>query len=196
MNKITLIIVDCQYDFIDGSLAVPEAYKTVSNIIDFICTNRKNINQIIFTVDWHPINHCSFKDNGGQWPVHCVQYTEGASIDKVLMEAVHKNNLFYSVATKGTCSAEEEYGAFSEHSEGTFVNYSDRYFLSDFDHIIPIQKDSDIIVCGIAGDYCVKETIKNILDLNPKVFLNGIASIDDGSTIKEFVKENNLKVVK
>ena len=193
MNKITLIIVDCQYDFIDGSLAVPSAWTAVINIIDFINDYASIIEDVIFTVDWHPLDHCSFEKNGGQWPVHCVKHTEGAAIAKPLISAVAKNNINYYVAEKGSCSSKEEYGAFSEHLKER--HYPEEGYLSDGVNVYSYNPSSDIVVCGIAGDYCVKETIKNIIDLKPKVFLKGVASIDDGSTIKNFINEHNLEVI-
>ena len=53
------------------------------------------------------------------------------------------------------------------------------------------------------GDYCVKNTIANLikyksptgLTLDVNVLLDGIASIDDGTTIKEYCKENSLPIV-
>ena len=186
-RRITLIIVDCQYDFIDGSLAVNGAHIAIDNIIAFILDHKDNIDKIIFTLDWHPINHCSFKNNGGTWPPHCVQYTKGAGIDFNLYECVYHTGIPYDVILKGSNAAIEEYGAFSIHP------LSDTLF-DDF-HSCHIDTNSDIVVCGIAGDYCVKETIKNILPLEPKVFLKGIASIDDGTTIKNFIKACELKAV-
>ena len=169
----TLIIVDFQKDFITGSLAVKGAEKAISYIFDFIWKNKKDINKIIFTVDWHPINHCSFKDNGGNWNVHCLQYSKGAAIDDILLRNCHYNNIPYEVITKGENPDKEEYGAFSEVKPN-------------------IPEGEEIVICGIAGDYCVLETLKNILYLKPKVFLKGIASIDGGIKLKEFIKENNL----
>ena len=40
----------------------------------------KKIGEVIFTADWHPANHCSFKRNGGEWNDHCVQFSKGAAI--------------------------------------------------------------------------------------------------------------------
>ena len=55
----------------------------------------------------------------------------------------------------------------------------------------------ELVVCGIAGDYCVVETLKNIVkwfkDTNRiKVYLDGVASIDDGITIKTYMSDNNI----
>ena len=187
MNKITFIIVDCQYDFIDGSLAVPNAHNAINNIVNFIKEHKEVIDKVIFTLDWHPKNHCSFKDYGGQWPNHCIQYTEGAAIDTSLVKTILSNNIPDDVILKGIHKDKEEYGAFSIHP------LSDTLF--DELHSCHINPDIPLVVCGIAGDYCVKETLKNLLRFKPKVFLNGIASIDDGSIIKKFIEENNLEVV-
>jgi uncharacterized protein YbaP (TraB family) len=61
---------------------------------------------------------------------------------------------------------------------------------------------SNVIVCGIAGDYCVMNTIKNLLKyngpckLNILVFTRGIASIDDGTTIKDHLSEDTYEKMK
>jgi len=184
---ITLIIIDCQYDFINGSLAVKGAKRALDNIKRFIIKHR-DIDKIIFTVDWHHINHCSFKENGGSWPIHCVQYSKGASIDERLMDLVHEHNIKYGIIVKGTDPSREEYGAFNiPPFNNCFV---------DGHHTVFFNECSDIVVCGIAGDYCVKETLKNIINIKPKVFLKGVASIDNGITIKNFITENKLEIVK
>ena len=35
---------------------------------------------VVATRDWHPPDHGSFTEQGGIWPVHCVQDTEGAQL--------------------------------------------------------------------------------------------------------------------
>ena len=189
---ITLIIVDCQNDFISGTLSVPKARNVLDNIKDFIQTNVKDIDKIIFTVDWHPVNHCSFTTEGGTWNPHCVQYTPGACIEPKLLKLVHRLKIPYQVSQKGEIQEVEQYGAFSD------IEYVSDYLGSRFylDSVVEVDANTEFIVCGIAGDFCVKETIKNMLDggIFPKVFLNGIASID-GSIIRNYIKDSGLEII-
>ena len=72
-----LIIVDCQYDFIDGSLACSHSREAVRNIIAF--ANANDV-ECMYTSDWHSKTNKSFKINGGIWPVHCVAGSRGAEV--------------------------------------------------------------------------------------------------------------------
>ena len=69
-----LIIVDCQYDFIDGTLACAHSHEAVAWLVDFINTHEV---RALYTSDWHSETNGSFKKNGGIWPVHCVAGSEG-----------------------------------------------------------------------------------------------------------------------
>ena len=178
-----LVIVDCQNDFIDGSMAVPNAKTAINNIISFIKLHRDEAIRIAFTMDWHPENHCSFKEQGGPWPSHCVQGQKGAELDFSLRVAAAECPKYEIRVPKGEDASLEQYGAFED---------------LDIDDALMVDfRKNDVIVCGIAGDYCVKETISNLLknEVKPKVFLKGVASIDDGTTIKNFIEEHNLEVV-
>ena len=189
---ITLIIVDCQNDFISGTLSVKGARNSVEEIKKFIKSHKKDINKIVFTVDWHPYTHSSFKKNGGQWPAHCVQYTPGACIEPKLLKFVQSLGIHYEISQKGTVEEVEEYGAFSD------IEYVEdilgKYYYCNY---IAVPADNDVVVCGIAGDYCVKETMKNLLNggITPKVFCPGIASIDGGQALNDFIKEKQLDKV-
>ena len=190
---ITLIIVDCQNDFLTGTLSVKGARRILEPIKEFIKKHSQEIAKIIFTVDWHPITHCSFVKQGGIWPQHCVQYTPGACIESKLLKFVHNQEIPYSVFPKGTYEDTEEYGAFSD-PEFDIDQFGHRIY---FDAQNQADATTDFVVCGIAGDYCVKETIQNLLnlELNVMVFTKGIASIDDGSTLARFIRDNNLKKI-
>lgn len=191
---ITLIIVDCQNDFISGTMSVKDAKTALEEIKKFIKNHQKDIEKIIFTVDWHPYNHMSFKRNGGQWPTHCVQYTPGACIEPKLLKFVQSTNINYEVSRKGEIEEVEQYGAFDEIE---FVQDELGIHLY-FDSVVIADGNSDFVVCGIAGDYCVKSTIQNLINsgiIIPKVFTPGIVSIDGGKIFKEFVKENKLEEI-
>ena len=198
----TLVIVDFQKDFANqkGSLYVAGAKRAKSEILKYIIENHENIADVIFTVDWHSPNHCSFKKNGGEWPVHCVQFSEGAGIDDDLMKVCIDHGLNVKVFKKGNVDSVEEYGAFEYIDHG--------YIYGDEDIVIANNEAVEfgtlnLVVCGIAGDYCVKNTIKNLIKKRPdqpvelqvSVFKNGIVSIDGGNTLDEFIKENNIQVV-
>lgn len=187
MKKI-LVVVDVQKDFYhpDGALYVKGGEVLPERIAKVI----PEFDDVIFTVDWHPYNHCSFKENGGIWPVHCVQYTDSASLPNEF-----KPYLKYSkVINKGIAHYEEEYGV----NPATLVEAC--CWRSD--------EEYEMVFCGIAGDYCVRETIENVrigkkavkfyrfFDNYPSkisVYLDGVASIDDGTTIREYMKENNIE---
>lgn len=203
----TLIIVDVQNDFCnpDGALYVEGAENVPNAIINFVNKNKDSINQIIFTRDWHLKKDQSFKNNGGTWPVHCVQKTDGAAINKKLYDEILQTKIPINIVDKGTVFDHEEYGAF-EHCATFHHLYPNDKPIVQHCYFANVESSSgtriineNIIVCGVAGDYCVKETIKNLKkhwrNFNIELFMNGIASIDDGTTLLEFATENNLKMI-
>ena len=205
--KQSLIIVDVQNDFVNpsGALYVNGSESVIPAIIDYVEKNKDKINQIIFTRDWHTKKDESFEKNGGEWPVHCVQNTEGAEIDKTLYLELLKTRIPLFVVNKGTVADHEEYGAF-EHC-GTFHHLhpnidpviTNCYFSNCESSSGTRILNNDIVICGVAGDYCVKETINNLMKhwkkFNISVLMNGVASIDDGTILNEFIEEHNLKTI-
>lgn len=183
MEKLTLILVDFQKDFISGTLAVKGGSSALWRTLELL--QYGNIGRVIFTLDWHPLNHCSFKENGGEWPRHCVEHTEGALPNPLLLNYCIQNKIPYEFYCKG--ERQEEYGAFRDLGEW-------EYYLSNRPMI---DKDEQSIICGIAGDYCVLETIKNLEPIwnNLQVYLPGIASIDGGTKLNRFIDENSLNTL-
>ena len=185
MSKI-LIIVDMQNDFCleSGSLYVKGATPALWNIEELMY--KEHFDRVWFTVDWHAFFHPSFKENGGEWPVHCVQYSQGAAINDLLLTACRNNNLRYDVIEKGLFK--EEYGAFPDLKPDPNRKSHYTYSLDDiYDSRadIYLSNESEIVICGVAGDYCVLNTIKNLEPIWDRlsVYLPGIASIDGGTTL-------------
>lgn len=78
--KKTLIVVDMQKDFIDGSLGTKEAVAIVENVKRKIAEYQKNGDEIIFTRDTHQADYLKTNE-GRHLPVeHCIQGTEGWKI--------------------------------------------------------------------------------------------------------------------
>lgn len=200
----SLIIIDFQFDFCDpkGSLYVKGAEEAKKGILKYMKDNHKSFNQIIYTRDWHLDKDESFKKNGGIWPVHCVQNSKGAEIDKELYDELDKYKIPITIVNKGTVYTHEEYGAFEniKYEDEKIKNDINNCFFSNYELSSGVKiTNNNIVVCGIAGDYCVKESIKNLLKhwkFNLEVLVSGIASIDNGDTLKAFMKENNLSIAK
>lgn len=190
-----LVVVDAQYDFAhkDGSLYVHGAEECVKKIIDFIEKHRRDIVKVIFTMDNHPTDHCSLKANGGPWPDHCMQGTEGQKVLAELIEACENNMVGYKFLKKGEKPDVMDYTAFANSRK---VGYAT--ILKSSTDTLTVYNDQ-FVVCGFAGDYCVKDSIADLIKVvgaeNIKVFRDGIADIDDGTTFNNFIKENNLTII-
>lgn len=183
MKKI-LVVVDVQKDFYhpDGSLYVKGAEELPSKIASSI----DKFDDVIFTMDWHPYNHCSFNENNGQWPTHCVAFTEGASLPQEFSKYI--NNIHAgqcdNVIEKGCNCDTEEYGA---NPVSIMLGHNEN------------PEDCEFIFCGIAGDFCVKHTLSNFISAYKNkcyVCLDLTASIDDGTTIKNFMIDNEIEEYK
>lgn len=190
-----LIVVDAQNDFAhkDGSLYVHGADECVKKIINFIEKHRRDIIKVIFTMDNHPLDHCSLKANGGPWPNHCIQGTEGQKILPELIEACEKNKVDYKFLKKGEKADVLDYTAFANSRK---VGYAT--ILKSSTDTLTVYNDQ-FVVCGFAGDYCVKDSVADLIPVvgadNIKIFRDGVADIDDGTIFNKFIEENKLKII-
>ena len=151
-----LLMVDCQNDFIDGSLACLHAKEAVRYLISFADSHDV---RAFYTADWHSPQNGSFRENGGIWPVHCVAGTRGAEISSVLSEMAKEENrpCEGNIFLKGRRDDVEEYSGFGgETANGTK--------LSDV-------LSAHVFVGGIASEYCVRETVLSLLASGRRVTL-------------------------
>ena len=80
-----LVLVDVQNDFLPGgALAVEEGDLVVAPLNRCIEIFEDAGSPVYATRDWHPKDHCSFTEQGGPWPTHCVADTEGAAFAPTL----------------------------------------------------------------------------------------------------------------
>lgn len=186
-----LFIVDPQYDFINGSLAVDGAKGIMDDLARYVEKNAKDYEYILISCDWHPKDHISFKtkDNSeGEWPPHCIKHTKGAAIYEPLMQAILNSNVYHTVLTKGENVKIEEYDAIHSNSKNKplFMN------LAEFYHI------DEIHLCGIAGDICVLNTLQGIMETKMhdkvKVLIDFCPSIENG-ILEEFCQQNNVQQI-
>ena len=181
--KNILLIVDPQNDFITGSLAVEGAKEKMMKLAEYIEKEDGKYDYIYITMDSHPEDHISFKENGGIWPKHCVIGTNGWDIPEYLNTALLNILSPISSFRKGIKTDSEEYSIFD----------NDRYGSMLYDHIKKLSRQEDVYidVCGIAGDYCVLETIKGLRKFMGDKYINVlfeyVASIDGGKKLKEYV---------
>ena len=188
MKKV-LLIVDPQIDFCDpsGSLYVKGAEGKMRNLAEWI--KKENPEEIFITLDSHYPLHIGFQNSwtnkkgekpslfstikpqeGGWktyvndtppkevqiWPEHCIIGTTGHSIYPILSDTLRnwqiENKRIWFPIYKGSNCAVEEYGAFSNPVVQEMVK-------NDF-------KNSNLYVAGVAGDYCVRECLEQLKNIN------------------------------
>jgi len=185
-----LIIVDPQIDFTTGSLATakgPEAMDRLAQAIDNGVLDKYT--WVIITQDAHPANHCSFVDNGGVFPPHCVQGTEGMNVYPPLQKALEDSRFDnYHYFIKGDLADKEEFSVFQNEHSGEKLTRT----------ITEFEKFDGIDICGIATDYCVYETTKDLMAFYPakqiRIVTNCIAAVDDNDTkLIDLMKENGIE---
>ncbi|MBQ3438461.1 MAG: isochorismatase family protein, partial [Bacteroidales bacterium] len=104
---------------------------------------------ILFVRDHHPAGHCSFTEQGGPWPPHCVQGTHGADIHEALAPYADEDLSFF----KGEDPAREQYSGFEGHNPAG-------QSLGEVLHLLEMDQ---VIICGIATEYCVRNTAEDLL---------------------------------
>jgi nicotinamidase/pyrazinamidase len=167
-----VIVVDLQGDFTtykNGSLAVAG---TDQAFVDKVSKTTAELSAkgypVLATQDWHPADHVSFFSNHSDkkpfdaiqiedrtqvlWPPHCVQDTENAGI-------LVDNNLFLAIVKKGQDKRYDSYSGFQDDGGAK----------TEMNQILHKNGIKELIVYGIATDYCVKATAIDAVDAGYKV---------------------------
>lgn len=96
-----IIVVDCQKDFIDGSLGTAEAQAMIPRLVDKI-NNEDKDTYFVFTADTHAVNYLSTPEGKALPVVHCIYGTEGWKIDPRLTELFEGNPVIIEKPTFGS----------------------------------------------------------------------------------------------
>ncbi len=179
MKKL-ILIVDPQIDFINGSLPVPQAAEAMDKLADFLTIHNGDYCCKVVTTDWHPWFHSSFRENGGPWPMHCVQNTTGAAIWPALIKPLNETDGEFVVLRKGDAVAKEEYSIFNNPASA-----------SQLHDLIKKYEIDQIDICGLAGDICVLNTLKSGIDIYGKdrfrVLTEFSPSLDGGEALTKLI---------
>jgi len=157
-----LVVVDMQNDFADpeGGLYVSGGEEVVDVVNREIATAREAGALVVYTQDWHPPETPHFAKDGGDWPVHCVRDTWGAELHPdlevvddapVVRKGVDGGDGYSGFSVRDPVSGEESATELGRHLEEN-----------------GIQR---VVVVGLAGDVCVKETAVDARQLGYEVIL-------------------------
>lgn len=148
-----LIVVDVQNDFCPGgALAVKDGDAVVPVLNEWIRRFAAAGRPVVYTQDWHPADHCSFKEQGGIWPVHCVQGSPGADF--------HKDLVVQGVVFRKAFSRDKEgYSGF----DGRLSGGGDLEAQPDLASWLKERGVRKVYVGGLATDYCVRATVLDAL---------------------------------
>jgi len=152
-----LIIVDIQNDFLPGgALPVQDGDKIIP-LVNHIITR---YNLVVASQDWHPATHSSFAANhhGDQanktsdinsldqvlWPIHCVEYSEGAKFSGTLL-----TQHIDEVVRKGTNPEIDSYSAFYDNGHKQSTGLAE---------LLRERGITEVDIVGLTTDYCVKFT--------------------------------------
>ena len=189
-NINALFIIDAQYGFIDGGeLGVNGSKEKMDALAKYIKESKGKYDYYFASADWHPSTHCSFKENGGIWPPHCRQFSKSAAIYQPILDAIENIGSEAVFFTKGIDDSREEYSVLKNaESNKKLHSYIDNMGINNVDF------------CGIAGDFCVLDSMSDFHREFPEIKISAIipfiASIDGGDKLFDFLKKNeNIDVI-
>ena len=184
-----LVLVDLQYDFCPGgALAVAHGDETIAVARALM----PKFDTVVATQDWHPPSHGSFAVNqpGTQpyqlgelaglpqvmWPPHCVQGTRGAE----LHEGLDRTRITH-VFAKGTDPAIDSYSGFFDNGKRKSTGMGEW---------LKAHGATELVVLGLATDYCVKATAIDARELGFAVTL-----VEDGCRGVELAPGDTAKAI-
>lgn len=155
-----LIAVDVQNDFLPDhrlpgdefpapTLSVPDGLEVIQPLVML----SYEVDLVIATMDWHPATHSSFKEVGGEWPMHCVQGSHGAELTQEI------DFIADIIVRKGQVDGKDGYSGFENTRLDQILQWPRNEGMSDF---------KEILVGGLATEYCVAATAMDAKQIFPE----------------------------
>jgi nicotinamidase/pyrazinamidase len=166
-----LVVVDVQNDFADpaGSLSVKGGEAIIPTINGEIAMATSAGALVVATQDWHPESTPHFAKDGGIWPVHCVGETWGSKLHPDLAfpddaPRIHKG-----------ANGEDGYSGFMMRDPT-----SGEEIPTELDGLLRDRDITDVVVVGLATDYCVSATALDAarLGYTTATLTDAIAAVD------------------
>ena len=139
-----LIVVDVQNDFLPGgSLAVRDGDAVIAVLNEHLARFVAAGAPVVATRDWHTPDHCSFVEQGGTWPPHCVAGSPGAGFaaDLELPDSA-------IIISKATDPSRDAYSGFQDTGLAQRLRQ------------LGVTR---VFVGGLATDYCVLNTVRDAI---------------------------------
>jgi nicotinamidase/pyrazinamidase len=192
-----LLLIDVQNGFCPGgNLPVPDGDEIVPVINRLMEEGGYDV--IVASQDWHPDNHGSFASQhagkqpfemgelSGQpqmlWPEHCVQGTADAELHPELnVDAID------FIQQKGENPAIDSYSAFRDNDQAAVTGLAS---------YLKAQQVSELDVCGLATDYCVKFSALDAVEMLPEVkvrFIKDASRGIDPKGVKQAIADMEAK---
>jgi len=156
-----LLIVDIQNDFLPGgALGIGDGDKIIPVLVNYIRRFQARGLPIFLTRDWHPPDHCSFRPQGGPWPVHCVAGLPG-SLPPPSFTTPPSAVIIYKAIDRD----QEAYSAFQRTALGRHLG------------ALNVRR---LFIGGLATDYCVLNSVKDarMLGYDVCLLVDGIKAVD------------------
>lgn len=176
-----LLLIDIQNGFCPGgNLPVPDGDQVVPVANKLIDSGRYDL--VVASQDWHPAGHGSFASaHPGKkafemgmlsgkpqmmWPDHCVENTEDAKFHADL----HAGSVDF-IQQKGQNPTVDSYSAFRDNDQAALTGLAAR---------LRAEGVTELDLCGLATDYCVKFSALDAVEMLPGVTVRFIEDASRG----------------
>ena len=176
-----LLLIDIQNGFCPGgNLPVPDGDQVVPVANSLIDSGKYDM--VLASQDWHPAGHGSFASThpgkkpfemgmlSGKpqmmWPDHCVQNTEDAR----LHPALNVDGIDF-IQQKGQKPDVDSYSAFRDNDQAALTGLAAQ---------LRAEGVTELDLCGLATDYCVKFSALDAVEMLPGVTVRFIEDASRG----------------